>query len=197
MLFIEPEYFPKSSSHAVTVHRFSDLRADSDPKPASLRIISPAIYRKARRIRALSLWIQPAKFIVVFNSIFHTGRTPINTTRAGCPALKNYLFPSRFFKLVREPCSALCTTASQNLTTVLCCHSFSEAMFLGTLTLFRLISSKHYLSTSWINNTQHRHSQIRRSSWQNSRRVSPFPGAVNFSLHLQVKIIHCFQQSCQ
>ena len=39
--------------------------------------------------------------------------------------------------------SAFCSAARQNLASVLCRHSFAEAVLLFSLALFRLVSSQH------------------------------------------------------
>lgn len=44
-------------------------------------------------------------------------------------------------ELVSEPCSALCTSASQNLASVSGCHPLEEAVLLGSVDLLRLICS--------------------------------------------------------
>ena len=46
-------------------------------------------------------------------------------------------------ELVSQSLSALCTSSLQDISAVSGLHSLSEAMFLFSLTLFRLISSKH------------------------------------------------------
>lgn len=43
--------------------------------------------------------------------------------------------------LVSEPCSALSTSACQNLTTILGCHSLEESMLFLSVNLLRLIRS--------------------------------------------------------
>ena len=46
-------------------------------------------------------------------------------------------------RLIGELSSSLGTSSLKNFSTVGCCHSFSEAMFLFSLSLLRLIGSLH------------------------------------------------------
>ena len=46
-------------------------------------------------------------------------------------------------RLIRESYSALCTSSLEDFSAVRGSHSFSEAVLLLSLTLFRLIGSKH------------------------------------------------------
>lgn len=46
-------------------------------------------------------------------------------------------------ELVCELLSALCTATCENLAAVLCCHSFTEAVFHLSVALFGLVSSFH------------------------------------------------------
>ena len=48
-------------------------------------------------------------------------------------------------RLVSQSLSALCTASLQNGSAVGSLHSLSEAMLLFSLSLFRLVSSEHYL----------------------------------------------------
>ena len=55
-----------------------------------------------------------------------------------------------FEALVSELSSSLCTSASQNLTAVLGCHSLEEAVLLLSVDLLRLVGSLnlcHFLSS--------------------------------------------------
>ena len=47
--------------------------------------------------------------------------------------------------LIGESCSALCASSLKDVSAVGSLHSLTEAVLLFTLTLLRLISSKHYM----------------------------------------------------
>ena len=62
------------------------------------------------------------------------------------------LLGTRRDELVGQSLSALCTSSFQDISAVSGLHSFSEAMFLFSLTLLRLISSQHFVCTSFVLN---------------------------------------------
>ena len=65
-----------------------------------------------------------------------------------CFMLESLLYKQQ---LVGQSLSALCASSLEYVSTISSLHSFSEAVLLLSLTLFRLVSSEHRLHLLWIN----------------------------------------------